>query len=157
MICKWCNQQNVENSKFCINCGKELSINNNPQNTQFNNLNNNNFANNTNDNSYYNNLNQNNYQPQNTIIKEEKANIGLAILSWIIPLAGLIIYIVKKDTEPKTAKVCGICALISTILPFLLLILIAILGMLLSSNWENINHSINDLWAEESTTNNYYD
>lgn len=47
---------------------------------------------------------------------EEKANVGLAILSWFIPLAGLIIFLTKKDKEPKTAKASGICALISAIL-----------------------------------------
>lgn len=48
--------------------------------------------------------------------QEEKANVGLAILSFFIPLAGLIIFIKNKDKKPKTAKVCGICALVCVIL-----------------------------------------
>lgn len=48
--------------------------------------------------------------------QEEKASVGLAILSYLIPLVGLILYLTKKDTRPKTAKVCGKCALISFII-----------------------------------------
>ena len=56
-----------------------------------------------------------NYQePQQP--KEEKASVGLAILSFLIPLAGLIIFIVNKDKKPKTAKTSGICALVSFLL-----------------------------------------
>ncbi len=54
------------------------------------------------------------YVPQQPV--EEKASVGLAILSFIIPLAGLIIFLVDKNKKPKTAKVSGICALVSFIL-----------------------------------------
>lgn len=47
---------------------------------------------------------------------EQKANVGLAILSFLIPIAGLIIFLVEKDKKPKTAKASGICALISFII-----------------------------------------
>ncbi len=61
---------------------------------------------------------------------EEKASVGLAVLSFLIPLAGLIIYLVKKDTEPKTAKLSGKCALISFIINLAIYIIsfIAIMG-----------------------------
>jgi len=54
----------------------------------------------------------------------EKVNIWFAILSFFIPLVGLIIFLVKKKKEPKTAKVSGICALISFIINSILVILI---------------------------------
>lgn len=60
--------------------------------------------------------------PQHPI--EEKASVGLAILSFFIPLAGLIIFLTKKNDRPKTAKVSGICALVS----FILNIVIGIIG-----------------------------
>lgn len=60
--------------------------------------------------------------PQQPI--EEKASVGLAILSFFIPLAGLIIFLTKKNDRPKTAKVSGICALVS----FILNIVIGIIG-----------------------------
>lgn len=52
--------------------------------------------------------------PQQPI--EEKASVGFAILSFFIPLAGLIIFLTKKNDRPKTAKVSGICALVSVVL-----------------------------------------
>lgn len=55
---------------------------------------------------------------------EQKASVGFAILSFFIPLAGLIIFLTKKNDRPKTAKVSGICALVS----FILNIVIGIIG-----------------------------
>lgn len=64
----------------------------------------------------------------------EKASIGLAILSWFIPLAGLIIFLVKKDKEPKTANVSSICALISFSLSLILSIGIFVFTFLFANN-----------------------
>lgn len=50
-------------------------------------------------------------QPQ-----EQKANIGLAILSFFIPIVGLVLFITQKKDKPKTAKACGTAALICVIL-----------------------------------------
>lgn len=55
---------------------------------------------------------------------EQKASVGLAILSFFIPIAGLIIFLTKKNDRPKTAKVSGICALVS----FILNIVIGVIG-----------------------------
>lgn len=160
MICKWCNQQNTENNKFCMHCGKELSNTNNINSDQLNN----NTLNDYNSNIYNNQI-QNNYQTNvSNQIVEEKANIWLAILSWFIPLAGLIIFIVKKDKQPKTAKVSGICALISFILNLVLVIvgffLISTLSYSIfkSSVDEEINDAIEDIWSDDTNTNdNIYD
>lgn len=62
---------------------------------------------------------------ENDIIKE-KANGWLVALSILIPLAGLIIFITQKDKHPKTAKVSGICALISWIVMILAIFIILI-------------------------------
>lgn len=55
---------------------------------------------------------------------EQKANAGLAVLSWFIPLAGLVIYLTEKDTKPKTAVACGKCALASFIINIVFVVLI---------------------------------
>lgn len=66
--------------------------------------------------------------------QEEKASVGLAILSYLIPLVGLILYLTKKDSRPKTAKACGKCALASVIINIVLTIILyaAMGGALLS-------------------------
>lgn len=55
---------------------------------------------------------------------EQKANAGLAVLSWFIPLAGLVIYLTEKDTKPKTAAACGKCALASFIINTVFVVLV---------------------------------
>ncbi len=74
--------------------------------------------------------------------QEEKASVGLAILSFIIPLVGLILFIVKKDKKPKTAKACGICALVSFIINIVLTVIItATSGALFS---KAVDETMND-------------
>ena len=58
-------------------------------------------------------------EENNTI--QEKANGWLVALSILVPLAGLIIFITQKDKQPKTAKVSGICALISFIVSIIVI------------------------------------
>lgn len=58
--------------------------------------------------------------------QEEKANVGLAILSFIIPIVGLILFLTKKSEKPKTAKACGISALVSVILGIVCSIIMSI-------------------------------
>ena len=41
------------------------------------------------------------------------SKVGWGILSFFIPLVGLILFIVWRNDRPQTAKVCGICALVS--------------------------------------------
>lgn len=53
--------------------------------------------------------------------KKDQVNVGLAILSFFIPLAGLIIFIKDRKDRPDHADICGICALIG----FIVLLVIA--------------------------------
>ena len=46
-------------------------------------------------------------------IYSQGANIGLVVLSVFIPLFGFIYWPLKAKTEPKTARACGIAAIIS--------------------------------------------
>ncbi|KMQ69542.1 hypothetical protein ACM39_00285 [Chryseobacterium sp. FH2] len=50
--------------------------------------------------------------PNNSNQSNEDLHIGLKILSFCIPLAGAIIYFVKKDKEPVAAKSACTLALI---------------------------------------------
>ena len=59
-------------------------------------------------------------------------NMGLAVLGFFIPLVGLILYLINKDTAPKKAKSAGKGALIGFIVSTVLGIVYgAILGSLL--------------------------
>lgn len=131
MKCNWCNSDVQANTKFCPNCGKEIVYNN--QQT----------------------MNQQQMQQQmynQGYPVEQKANVGLAILSWFIPLVGLILFITKKNNEPKTAKACGVCALISFILSFIAsLLLFAIPFMIgFTSEFEEDYDNENNYTYEEN-------
>lgn len=47
---------------------------------------------------------------------EDSGGILWGLLGCCIPIAGLILFLVWKDTKPKTAKAAGIGALVSVIL-----------------------------------------
>ena len=63
-----------------------------------------------------------NLQTQSSV--EDDGNIGWGILSFFITLVGLILYLVWKDSKPKSAKVAGKWALISFIIGFAFITLI---------------------------------
>lgn len=112
MYCKWCGSKVDGNSKFCPNCGKEVLASNDGSQSVAN--------------------------GDSNVVKEEKTNVWFAVLSFLIPLAGLIIFLVKKDKEPKTAKASGICAivgfLIGTIISFVIFFLVINGGLKLTEN-----------------------
>ena len=112
MYCKWCGNKIDENSKFCPNCGKEVLTSNDDS--------------------------QSVISDDSNMVKGEKANVWFAVLSFFIPLAGLIVFLVKKDKEPKTAKVSGICAIVGFLLSFVLSIILFFLvingGLKLTEN-----------------------
>lgn len=47
---------------------------------------------------------------------EESVNVLLVIASFFVPVLGLVLFAVYKDTKKKTSKACGIAALVSFIL-----------------------------------------
>lgn len=165
MYCNKCGSSVAEGTKFCPSCGNDLTAVQNNQVVEQQPTTNEGIVNNV-------------EQPVNPEItaqsvsngtqpvdaKEDKANIGLAILSWFIPLAGLIIFIVQKEKSPKTAKVSGICALISFILNLVIvgLVLIMVIGTfnIIGNNIENTaNDIINETMeeVEDQMNDDYYD
>lgn len=89
--------------------------------------------------------NQQNYNMPPMPAQEEKASVGLAILSYLIPLVGLILYLTKKDTRPKTAKVCGKCALASFIINIVItVIMYAVMGAAMFSSFTEDDDSSAD-------------
>ena len=58
----------------------------------------------------------------------DKGGFGWGLLGWCVPIVGLILFLVWKDTKPKTAKAAGIGALVSVILGVLIYIATFALG-----------------------------
>lgn len=56
-------------------------------------------------------------------VDEDKKSIGFNILSFFIPLAGLIIFLVKKDEKPIQAKSAGKCAIAGVVVSIVLSVL----------------------------------
>ena len=52
---------------------------------------------------------------------DESVSAGLVVLSVLIPLFGVIYWPVKAKTRPKCAKTCGIAAIISWAVSFVLM------------------------------------
>ena len=132
MNCKWCGKEVDQTSKFCPNCGREI-LNSMDQNMsgikeeKLDNL--------VQEGQRINQENINNAQ--------EKVNVWFAILSYFVPIAGLIIFLVKKDKEPKTAKASGICALVSFIINIILIVVIFLfMTFVASKSTELINNTI---------------
>ena len=59
----------------------------------------------------------------------DNGGFGWGLLGCCIPLVGLILFLVWKDSKPKTAKSVGIGALVSVIISIVYYILIAVVGV----------------------------
>lgn len=95
--CPYCGSVNNNiNGNFCENCGGVLK-----------------------DYKVQSNNNSNNQ------IKEE-GSFGWGVLGFLIPLAGLVIFLVWNNEKPKSAKSAGLGALIRVILSIILVIVIFI-------------------------------
>ena len=55
------------------------------------------------------------------VSEEDQVNVGLCVLSALIPLFGIIYWPVKHRATPKKAQACGITAIISWVISFILL------------------------------------
>ena len=62
----------------------------------------------------------------------DKGGFGWGVLGCCIPIVGLILFLVWKDTKPKTAKAAGIGALVSVGLAVVYYIIMLALGVGLS-------------------------
>lgn len=52
---------------------------------------------------------------------DESVSAGLVVLAVLIPLFGIIYWPVKAKTRPKCAKACGIAAIISWVVGFVIM------------------------------------
>ena len=59
----------------------------------------------------------------------DNGGFGWGVLGCCVPIVGLILFLVWKDTKPKTAKAAGIGALVSTIVGVVVYILSFVVGI----------------------------
>ena len=72
--------------------------------------------------------NQNTYNPASAPAPEDNGGFGWGALGCCVPIVGLILFLVWKDTKPKTAKAAGKGALISVIISVIFYILSFVLA-----------------------------
>lgn len=94
--CNYCGHELNDNNKFCPNCGARCE-NNSTISVE----------------STYGAYSYN--VPPKESEKNDGSSIGFGILSFFIPIVGLILFLVWHDEYPKRAKSCGIGALISVV------------------------------------------
>jgi uncharacterized membrane protein YvbJ len=96
MKCPRCQSENWDTDTQCSSCGASLAVNTQqstpPPQAQSN----------------YQQV-RSNQKPQT----QDKLNPVLAILAFIIPLIGFILYFVWKDEKPQSARTIGMIALIA--------------------------------------------
>ena len=64
------------------------------------------------------------FEIQPTYAKEDSNSFGLAFLCFLIPIVGLILYLVWKREYPLRANSCGTGALVSIMLSVLVILLL---------------------------------
>lgn len=69
----------------------------------------------------------------NTPAVVDNGGFGWGLLGCCIPIVGLILFLVWKDTKPKTSKAAGTGALVSVIIGVVYYILMIVLGVAASA------------------------
>ena len=59
----------------------------------------------------------------------DNGGFGWGLLGYCVPIVGLILFLVWKDTKPKTAKAAGIGALVSVIVGVVMYVLSFAMGI----------------------------
>lgn len=122
MKCPYCGNQVSDGLLFCDNCGG--TINTNVQNGSIPNTH----------------LNYSNTDANNNVmyISEQiekklldKVSVGICLLSFLIPLVGIIYFFVNRKTYPRKCKGALICAIIGFILPYIFMFISYLFSMLL--------------------------
>lgn len=65
---------------------------------------------------------------QNSGAVTDNGGFGWGVLGCCIPIVGLVLFLVWKDTKPKSAKAAGIGALVSVIVSVVFYIIGAVAG-----------------------------
>lgn len=137
MFCGKCGKFVEEGNKFCTGCGEKITpIGSNPICEQGNaNINTDTSVNPIDlgsNNQEKDNYNKLNYEDEVVCKTQDKVNVWLVILGFLIPLVGLILFISLKKNTPKKANAIGIAALIGFVLRFIISIFAVIFVMIVT-------------------------
>ena len=95
MYCTRCGKELEDDEKFCPNCGEPVRLENRTGYTSMEDY--------ASDNGY-------------AYYEEDRASIGLCVVSFLFPFMGVIFYFMKRRMTPKKAKACLITGIVSFIL-----------------------------------------
>ena len=59
----------------------------------------------------------------------DNGGIGWGLLGCLIPIVGLILFLVWRDSKPKTSKAAGVGALVSVIISVVLYVVLMVAGI----------------------------
>ena len=102
MYCKNCGKEINDNAYVCPNCGVKVKDELAERREQ---------------------------QTAANLEADSGSKTGWGILSFFIPLVGLILFLMWKTDRPKTASVCGKCALAAVIVDVVVVILYVIIAV----------------------------
>ena len=116
MYCKNCGEPLKDNDRICPACGAPVVDNTgNTASTAYTAP-----AGGPQTYNYQGTNNQYNYSGQPYQVSEDSGSIGWGFLGCCIPLVGLILFLVWKDTKPLSAKKAGIGAIVGVVLSIVL-------------------------------------
>lgn len=123
MFCSSCGKQVEDGYNNCPYCGAPLMTVEDNQNQGY-------YSNHQADNF---NSSQNYQQQYYNTAPNDESSIGFAILSFFVPLVGLILYLCWNSEKPKRAKSCAKGAIIGFVVSLVLGFVVPLIFMLLFS------------------------
>lgn len=95
---------------------------------------------------------------ENVEKKKERANVFLVILSVIFPIVGFILFLVKRKSDPKNSKSCGIACAAGMIVWMICIVTVLVLPFFLVFNYfDNVFDKFEKKRIEEVKKNTNYD
>ena len=99
MYCTRCGKELEAGTKFCPNCGEPVRLENRNDYTNMEDY----ASSNGYTSPYY---------------EEDRASVGLCIISFLFPFMGVIFFFMKRRTTPNKAKACLITGIVSFCIEF---------------------------------------